>query len=433
MTPQSSFMVVAAIDPSKLGALRTLLTSMNSAPGNADPNNELVPFGRFDKLHFARFTILDDKTTGDCEVYGLPRPVFPLWLAFMGDIDGDYASFMRDISERAGAGLRLIFSHCSDFDSNSDLLGWMREHEHRPATFYFNWRGRTVIQGREEEALRRSLRAYLVSNRAVAGKLPARELLAELRQFVAKEIAAGRLTLTPENPTPLGWRALNTLNLILTPLILLVVSPLALIYAPFFLYHLRRLETTDPEIAPRPDRESIAKLTLLEDYSVANQFSAFGSLKPGLFRRWIGIVVLWILSYATRHVYVKGRLARVRTIHSARWVFLDGKRRVFFASHYDLSLDSYMDDFINKVAFGLNLPFSNGIGYPTTNWLLLDGAKDEQPFKYYIRRHQLPTEVWYNGHAGLTCADLERNGLIRAGIEAKNLTEVEARSWAALL
>ena len=177
----------------------------------------------------------------------------------------------------------------------------------------------------------------------------------------------------------------------------------------------------------------MSKLSSIEDHGVTNQFSALGSLKPGLFRRGIGIIVLWILNYATKHVYRSGLLGRVRTIHSARWVFLDGKRRVFFASHYDNSLDSYTDDFINKVAFGLNLPFSNGIGYPTTNWLLLDGAKDEQKFKYYIRRHQLPTEVWYNGHSGLTCADLQRNSAIRAGIESVNLTEEEARACVALL
>ena len=43
-----------------------------------------------------------------------------------------------------------------------------------------------------------------------------------------------------------------------------------------------------------------------------------------------------------------------------------------------------MDDFINKVGFGLNVVFGNGVGYPTTNWLILDGAKDEQKFKYVL-------------------------------------------------
>jgi len=135
------------------------------------------------------------------------------------------------------------------------------------------------------------------------------------------------------------------------------------------------------------------------------------------------------INYTTRHIFNHGRLARVSTIHFARWVFLDNKKRLFFASNYDGSLDSYMDDFINKVAFGLNLVFSNGIGYPTTNWLIADGAKDEQKFKYYIRRHELPTEVWYKAYPGLTTLDLERNALIRQGFEATSLNDSEIQQW----
>ena len=75
-------------------------------------------------------------------------------------------------------------------------------------------------------------------------------------------------------------------------------------------------------------------------------------------------LILFGLDYATRHVFNRGNLAGVKTIHFARWVFLDGRRRMFFASNYDGSLESYMDDFIDKVAWGLNLVFSNGVGYP---------------------------------------------------------------------
>jgi hypothetical protein len=145
------------------------------------------------------------------------------------------------------------------------------------------------------------------------------------------------------------------------------------------------------------------------------------------------VVILFVLNYTARHIFNRGFLTRVNTIHFARWVFLDDKRRVFFASNYDGSLDSYMDDFINKVAWGLNAAFSNGVGYPRTNWLMLGGAKDEQKFKHFLRRHQLPTEVWYNAHPGLTAVDLERNTHIRRGIEQPEMTEREAREWLELL
>jgi hypothetical protein len=38
---------------------------MTSRPGVSDPENSLVPFGRFERLHFARFVVLDDRTVDD--------------------------------------------------------------------------------------------------------------------------------------------------------------------------------------------------------------------------------------------------------------------------------------------------------------------------------------------------------------------------------
>src|SRR5208283_1548552 len=213
---------------------------------------------------------------------------------------------------------------------------------------------------------------------------------------------AGRLTLTPDAPTPLAWQIKNFIHLLGVPLLLLLLAPFLLIYSPFFFIQLRVHEKSDPTIAPRIDPTHAHQLAILEDHDVTNQFSAMGAVKPGLFRRWLLIFLLWIIDYTTKHIYNRGRLARVSTIHFARWVFLDGKKRLLFASNYDGSLESYMDDFINKVGFGLNVVFGNGIGYPRTNWLILDGAKDEQKFKYVLRRHELATEVWYNAHPGLT-------------------------------
>ena len=83
---------------------------------------------------------------------------------------------------------------------------------------------------------------------------------------------------------------------------------------------------------------------------------------------------------------------------------------MIFLSNYDGSLESYMDDFINKVGFGLNVVFSNGIGYPRTRLADLEAAaSDERKFKEYLRRHQMPTQVWYKAYPGLTAVDLERN------------------------
>ena len=429
MTPQSHFMVLAAVDGSREPALRALLASLNHSSGVVNPKNRIVPFDQFDRLHFARILILDDQTQGDMALVGVGRPNLPVYLAFLADFDGSYDSFVTKLIEQAGPGLRQIFSHCQGFTPGTDLFRWMKDHEQPPATMYVNWLGRTVRQIREEDALRVKLEAYIDREAgSLAGKRPA-EVRGQLIQYVKQERDAGQLTLTAPAPTPLSWWLANLIHAAGVPFVLLLLTPFLLLYLPIFIIQLRIREHRDVEIAPRPAGELMERLTDIEDHDVSNQFSVIGSLKPGLFRRVTMTVILWLANYAARHIFNRGHLLRVNTIHFARWVFLDNKQRMFFASNYDGSLDTYMDDFINKVRWGLNLIFSNGLGYPRTNWLIMDGAKAEQKYKYEIRRHELPTEVWYNAHPGLTAADLERNTLIREGVERTFLSEAETREW----
>jgi len=428
MTPQSNFMVVASILPEREEALGALLATMNVRPGVVDPTNALFPFGRFDRLHVARFVILKDETLGDLPPDD-PFPNAPVWLAFLGDCDGDTESLLAEFVAQAGDGLSRIFLHCVGFTPGVDLLRWMREHSVAPAAQYVNWVGRTVRQIREEAALRAALQTYLKREAAAVGDQSPLAIRDELIAFWR----SNGLALTPGASTPTGWRTRHLLNMIGVPVALLLLFPFLLLYSPFFLWQLRRRETTDPVIAPRPTSTHVNALSVIEDHDVSNQFSAFGSVKPRRFRLWTLIFIFWVLDFSTRQIYTRGRLARVGTIHFARWTFFDGKRRLFFASNYDGSLDSYMDDFINKVAYGLNLVFSNGIGYPRTKFLLWGGAKDELNFKYYLRRHELPTQVWYKAYPELTAADLARNTMIREGLEVQEMTDSAARQWLALI
>ena len=426
-------MVVAPLDANREGELRNLLVSMNFRPGVVNPQNAIVPFGQFDRLHFARFLILADPTLDDIREYGVPPPNAVASLAFLGDCDGDASDFLPDLVRRAGNGLRQIFAHCQGFIPSGDLLQWMKDHSQPPAAMYVNWVGRTVQQIDEESALRNALVEYLDRHGVALAMQSPRQIWEKLIAFVNEEVEAGRLTLTPPQPTPFGWRLRNLVHCIAVPIILLLLAPILLLYLPIFVFQLRRREKRDPEILPRPDLSHVKQLADLEDHDVTNQFSALGSVKPGHFRRWTVTFLVWILDYGARHIFNRGHLTRVNTIHFARWVFLDDKQRLFFASNYDGSLESYMDDFINKVAWGLNLVFSNGVGYPRTNWLILDGAKDEQKFKRYIRRHELPTEVWYNAHPGLTSFEMERNSRIREGVEKTFMTDNEIREWLKLI
>lgn len=433
MILQSTFMVVAPIANDQLPALRELLAGMNQFVGHADPDNSLIPFGQFKQLHVARFTILETHTAHELKEFGIePYPWQPS-LAFIGDFDGARESIFVELVARAEAGLRKIFAHCDGFDLHSDLLYWLKKHNIEPAANYVNWVGRTVQQVHEEDALHRSLTAHLAQIIDQVGRDNPRALRQQLLSYVEFEKHAGRLTLTPAEPSTLVWKIQNTLHMLTLPLLLLLFSPVILMIAPFYLLRLRMLERTDPELFIRPDREHIKTLSIQEDHFVSNQFNVFGDVKPGLLRIFTAKTVLFILSYLTRHVFNRGFLTRIKTIHFARWAFLDNNRKAFFASNYDGSHESYMDDFINKVGWGLNLSFSNSVGYPNTNWLFKEGAAREQVFKYTQRRHQLPSEVWYKAYPDLTAIDLARNSRIRKGVEVRQSSVEEIRNWLGLI
>lgn len=432
MTPQSQFMLVAQIAPDREHGLRELLKTMNSKPGMADPANAILPFEQFEQLHFGRLVVLDDPTLGDIEAHGVPRPSLPLYLALIGSCDGPASECIADLASRAEAGLRRIFMHCKGFNADSSLLAWMYAHQHRLDANYINWVGRTVRQIKEESALQRALSAK-VSRAPLSSGAQAQQLRRELIDFVDAEVSAGRLGLTPPDPTPLRWKIAKLLHLVAIPLVGVILSPLLIVLSPLLIVILRTQENSDPEFCPPPDRTALLALQELEDYDVTNQYTAFGSIKPGLFRRCLLTVLLVLVNYACRHISTRGFLARVQTIHSAFWAFIDDKRRLVFTSNYDGSHEAYMDDFINKVAWGLNLVFSHGVGWPRTRWLVARGARIENKFKHYQRRHQLPTQVWYQAYPGLALVDLNRNQRIRDGLERASVTDAQALAWLQLL
>ena len=435
MTPQSHFMLVAPLAAGSEPGLRALLGSMNAEPGIANPLNTVLPFGAFESLHFARLVLLDDDLQADLETLGLPRPRLPTCLAFMVDCDGPAREFLADLAQRAGDGLRRIFSHCEGFAPAGDLLAWMLAHDSPAAASYVNWVGRSVLQVRQESALQRALSAVVPreSLGSPGSGADAQRVRRELLAFVESEVRAGRLMLTPPEPTPLGWQVAKFVHALAVPLVGLVALPLLIVLLPLLIYQLRTRETHDPEICPRPQALALQALQVLEDRDVTNQYTALGPVKPGRFRRSLLTVLLVLTDYACRHVYTRGRLARVQTIHFAHWAFLDDKTRVVFVSNYDGGHQGYMDDFINKVAWGLNLLFSNGIGWPRTQWLIHGGARIEQRFKHYQRRHQLPTQVWYKAYPGLALVDLKRNHRVREGLERGQMSDAQALAWLKLL
>ncbi len=423
MTPQHDFMIAAPLRAGARPSIDALLASMALEPGLADPDNPVLPFSRFPKIHFARLLLLDDPSLADRTHF--PNLYFPcpVRLALLVVCDGSAEAQIDELAAVAGDGLRRLFGHCEGLDESTDLRRWLHSNNVKSATFYMNWPGRTVLQSREEKVLHDVLREELAGLPAAAP----RETKRALREAVDRR----GVKLTPEAPTPLGRALANLVDLIAVPIIILLMTPFLILLAPLIAIKLRRLEKANPVIAPRPTVERIETLSRYEERDITNPFSAMGSIQPGLFRRLLSSYLLWLIDWAGRHITTRGKLSRVRTIHAARWIYLDDKKRLYFASDYDGSHEAYMDDFVNKVAFGLNLSFSHGIGIPRTRWLLWGGASNEGDWKAFLRHHEMPTPVWYKAYPGLTCQDLARNARIRKGLESGSGDDRSIRRWLA--
>ena len=212
----------------------------------------------------------------------------------------------------------------------------------------------------------------------------------------------------------------------------LAAAPVLVPLLPLYALLLRWQELHDVvETAPLTAAHE-RQLAELEDRGPVNQFSAVGLLKPGLLRRVTIGVALRGLDLASRHVFNHGALVGIKTIHFAHWTTLDSGRRMIFASNYDGTVKSYNDDFIDKVWWGTNLVFSNGVGWPRTFLLIWGGLQDEQAFKNYLRRHQIPTQVWYSAYPDLTAVNIDNNAKIRAGLVGSMNSE-EAEQWLRLI
>jgi hypothetical protein len=423
--------IVAEVKRRRVPALKRTLEAMGTDPAN----NPVVPFAALPRTHFARFVVLDATTGPDGE------RIEPQ-LLYMADVDepaGGGPALERclaELLEVGGAGLDRILGACVGYPSRPTpalRLAFLRDHSVDAAVSYVNTVGRSVRQIRQEDQLRLAIRGFLDGRGAEfadLGPVAARRLIGD---FVGSRPELS-WALAPPPSLSLTDRVRDAAELIAVPLGVLALSPVLAPALPLFALALRRQEARDPAPHVVPSRELVLELAEHEDRILQNQFNAVGSdgvgfVKPGIVRRVTAGVVLRGAEYAVRHIFNHANLAGVKTIHSARWVYLDDEhRRLIFASNYDGSLESYNDDFVDKVWWGLNAVFSNGTGFPSTQWLFFGGSRQEQEFKDYLRGRQVPSQVWYSAYPDLTALNIENNARIRAGLRGE-MSSKEAQAW----
>jgi hypothetical protein len=416
--------VRATIAHAQYDDLARLLERMRS---EGAARSSVLPFGELAGVHFARLFLVE--ASRDLDGNELPACLF-----YMADVDAPLFRHLRDLANAFGPGADRLFGHCDGYPpepSPGTRLAWLLERMVAPSATYVHRIGRTVGQVRDEHRLREALESHLDPPDALPAQLTAVEAHGRLRSFALRRDDLRWARLGPP-AVGLAYRIRDLGHLVALPLLVLILLPVLVPAVLVALLLIRRLERTDvAESGPAP-RTHAQALERTEDHTAQNPFTAIGLVKAGRLRRLTMRGVLLGLDYANRHVYNRDNLAGVRTIHFARWVAVDDGRRLIFASSYDGTLESYMDDFIDRLSWGLNAVFSNGTGYPSTRWLIFGGAKDETAFKNYLRNHQIVTPVWYSAYDTLPASNVDANSELRIELP-RDLDERAADDWLALL
>ena len=404
------------------------LTSLEAALERARLEVEAgaSPLGEVGRVHFCRFLIVPGAQMATGAV--------PDSLMYQADVDGTAADHLDRSPARAWPVLDELFGSCVDSPHSPDRSSrrsWLASRQVRTAAHYVNTSGLGLDQILEEATLHDWLQTHLDAHRPDLAGLEPAALHSALRAAVQADPQV-RDSVRPPLVESVGHRLRELAHAAVVVTLVIIASPLLLVIGLPWILALRGLEKRDLPDTERPDRAAVERLRLGEDQFAYNPFAAMGELKPGALRRATVDVVLRAIAFTTRHVFDEGDLAGVTTIHFARWVVLDDQRRVIFTSCYDGSLESYMDDFIDKLSWGLNIVFSNGAGYPRTRWLALGGARDEQAFKDYLRCHQLGNPVSWAAYPTLTTANILDNVEVRRGL-SRDLGPDAARAWLARL
>jgi hypothetical protein len=377
-------------------------------------------------LHFAKLYLLDE--TADADGQRIPAT-----LVFMSEVDAPLRRHLAELIDVAAEGVDQAFGHCTGYPGagaqRRAKIAWLRRHMIPASAFYVNTVGRGLEQIRQEAMLRDALEE-LLDQGDWAGRT-ATEIRRELRAYVAgcPSLAWAR---KPPPPPSLRFRAGEALHMVAVPLVLTLLLPALLLALPVWAVLLRLDERHDRPFTERPALRHLEEIANYEDFVAQNPFAVVGFLKPGLLRRLTARAVFFLTDYGVRHIFTHDSLAGVKTIHFARWVPIDGWRRMTFATNYDGAVEAYNDDFINIIWWGLNATFSNARDYPPTRWLFFGGAKLEEQFKATIRCHQVPVPAWYTAYPELSAGNIENNAQIRAGLRG-DMSPAQAERWLSLL
>jgi hypothetical protein len=141
---------------------------------------------------------------------------------------------------------------------------------------------------------------------------------------------------------------------------------------------------------------------------VCNEFTVFTKIKPGHADALREDLAAMADTAADENVHAAVR--QIGTLHDARHVIFDNDTRFMFASVFDGSWDTYIDDFAQTVVGArFDKVFSHSEGFPGVTD---PGAKD------WFVAHQEPAGVFVSAYPDLTVQQIYKDHRVEEAFEA---------------
>lgn len=447
--------IIIPVEKDRVGELSRYLEGAGE-----DSSPWMQAFERLGTIHFARWVLVPESDDG---VYG------PL-LAFESNHDGSEDEQLRDLVTELGPEIDALLRHCEGYPQSKtpptygSRLAFLEQHVNSHVSPYRAHPNLEVDRIRKDIELKTKIGAFVEAERR-AGRLPASPV--EIHRAVKDHAFQALKDLDPtpherELPTP---AALYVRAGVLVMLLALVIAAalrealslgelatglaaagalLGIVGLAFALYLAFRAfvisvekqeeataDAVRAKVIDEPDKQ-MAAIFYWEDQQTQNALTHLVPVKADWRRRLILSVMLFAVRFLAATYYTQGKLGPIDSIHCARWIRIDGGKRLLFFSNYDGSWESYLGEFVDKLAYWLTAVWSNTEEFPTTRDMFHSGAADEEWFKRWTRKHQLYTHVWYSAYPNTSVQNVLANAALREGL-SKNLTDKELRAWLRLL
>ena len=475
----SVFSIVAPVAPANVERLKTYLDRQGCGRQTPIPG---LPFDDLD-VHFASFVVFPppviavpsddpDDSAGRRRTRRPCHADVAGTLVFENCVDGPIDVYLDALMRVGAKKLLSIFSHCVDFkpdgaDEMAYLRGYLGEHVRRPHLHHIGNPRVSTAQIAAGASLRSALDSELDDAVSRRRSLDQPQLIIErLRSlFNVPPSAHDHWHLDPESPAHgvyawfsdpafpwpsrlWHWSRALALGLGSLALVLwafwaisaragargLLIALGVLLLAAWIVW---RWLTGGQQKPPTLDPKHLHELTEREDRGVRNHMASLALLKPGLLRRVVLRLVFFTNNLFYRTVFTDltpGRLFGLPTIHFAQWtivpVFASNgkptkKEALLFLSNYDSSWETYLDDFLAYLIYGVIAFWANTDGFPRP----LDG----RIFKQWARTRMTPWQYWHQHrcYGDLTVLNILNNDSIRKGLLRGPETDHAARLWLA--